>query len=70
MSLWKCKLKCRLLKTVDCSIGNNIIINGLIEFTGFVNIGNNTFIGKCLKVNENGSVYIGDKSDLIPEIAF
>ena len=70
LSPWKCKCKIILLNSIGCSIGTGTRIVGPIECSGALTVGNNTFIGKYLKVNGNGFVRIGDNCDIGPEVTF
>lgn len=60
-----------LLNRLDgFQIGEGTKVVGPIECTGQLKIGKNCWIGKNLRVNENGSVTIGDNCDLGPEVTF
>jgi len=62
--------KRRLLNSIGYSIGSGTRVVGPIECYGKLTIGKNCWIGKNLKVNGNGSVFIGDNCDIAPEVTF
>ena len=63
--------KRRLLNQLDnFDIGEGTKIVGPIEVLGHLKVGRDCWIGKNLNVNGNGSVTIGDRCDLGPEITF
>ena len=64
------EIKRKLLNSIGYKIGINTKIVGPVECTGNLIIGNDCWIGKNLKVNGNGTVIIGDRCDLAPEITF
>ena len=58
-----------LLRLSGAEIGRNVRIVGPIYFTAKLAIGNDTFIGRRFEVHGNGSLTIGDKCDLAPEVS-
>lgn len=65
------KKKRRLLNQLDnFDIGEGTKIVGPIEVLGHLKVGKDTWIGKNLRVNGNGTVTIGDNCDLGPEVTF
>lgn len=63
--------KRKLLNRLDnFDIGEGTKIVGPIEVLGHLTVGKDTWIGKDLRVNGNGTVTIGDCCDLGPEITF
>lgn len=63
--------KRRLLNRLDnFDIGEGTKIVGPVEVLGHLKVGKDTWIGKNLIVNGNGTVTIGDNCDLGPEITF
>lgn len=64
------EIKRKLLNSIGYKIGNNTKVVGPIECTGNLMIGDDCWVGKNLKVNGNGTVIIGDRCDLAPEVTF
>lgn len=62
--------KRRLLNAIGHEIGEGSKIVGPIECTGKLVVGNNSWIGKNLKINGNGTVIIGNNCDIVPEVTF
>lgn len=62
--------KRRLLNAIGHEIGEGSKIVGPIECTGKLVVGNNSWIGKNLKINGNGTVIIGNNCDIGPEVTF
>ncbi len=59
-----------LMQKLGHEVGEGTKIVGPVFCTGKLIIGNNSWIGKNLLVNGNGTVKIGDNCDLAPEVAF
>lgn len=66
----KFEKKRKLLNSIGFKIGENTKIVGPIECTGILEIGENCWVGKNLKINGNGKVIIGDNCDIAPEVTF
>lgn len=64
------EVKRKLLNAVGHSIGTGTKVVGPIEWQGKMKIGENCWIGKNCKINGNGTVVIGDRCDLGPEVTF
>lgn len=64
------EIKRKLLNSIGFEIGSGTKIVGPIECTGKLKIGENCWIGKNLKINGNGSVVIGNRCDIAPEVTF
>ena len=64
------EIKRRLLNSIGFEIGNGTKIVGPIECTGKLEIGDNCWIGKNMRINGNGNVTIGDNCDIAPEVTF
>lgn len=62
--------KRKLLIAVDVELGEGTKVVGPIFCHGNLKVGKNTFLGKNLMINGNGTVVIGDNCDLGPEITF
>ena len=62
--------KRKLLNKIGHRIGEGTKIVGPIECTGTLIVGNNSWIGKNLKINGNGVVIIGNNCDIAPEVTF
>lgn len=62
--------KRRLLNSLGYSIGKETKIVGPIECNTKLVIGEECWVGKNLKVNGNGSVEIGNRCDIGPEVTF
>ena len=69
-SQFACNMKRKLLRGIDCQVGDGTTIVGPIECKGSITIGCNCWIGKNCKINVNGTVRIGDNCDLGPEVTF
>lgn len=63
-------LKRRLLNTIGYEIGAGTKIVGPIFSSGVLKVGKDCWIGKNLTVNGNGTVRIGDRCDIAPEVTF
>ena len=63
-------IKRKLLNSIGYKIGNNTKVVGPIECTGNLIVGDDCWVGKNLKVNGNGTVIIGDRCDIAPEVTF
>ena len=63
-------IKRGLLRVAGVAVGNRVRVVGPIYFTASLSIGNDTFIGRKLEIHGNGSVMIGDKCDIAPEVSF
>lgn len=63
-------IKRKLLNSIGNKIGKNTKIVGPIDCRGVLIIGNDCWIGKNFKVNGNGTVIIGDRCDIGPEVTF
>lgn len=64
------EIKRKLLNSIGYKIGDNTKVVGPIECTGNLIIGKECWIGKNLKINGNGTVIIGDRCDIAPEVTF
>lgn len=62
--------KRKLLNSIGHSVGEGTKIVGPIETYSKLTIGKYCWIGKNLKINGNGSVVIGDRCDIAPEVTF
>ncbi len=62
--------KRKMLNAIGHSIGKGTKVVGPIECYSKLEIGQDCWIGKNLKVNGNGSVVIGDCCDIAPEVTF
>ena len=62
--------KRKMLNSIGHSIGKGTKVVGPIECYSKLEIGQDCWIGKNLKVNGNGTVQIGDNCDLGPEVTF
>lgn len=58
------------LRKLGHQVGTGTKIVGPIECTGKLIIGSDCWIGKNLTVNGNGTVRIGDRCDIAPEVTF
>ena len=58
------------MNSIGYKIGINTKIVGPIECTGNLIIGDDCWVGKNLKINGNGTVIIGNKCDIAPEVTF
>lgn len=54
----------------DVDIGEGTRVVGPVEIFGQIKIGKNCWIGKNFRINGNGSVRIGDRCDVGPEVTF
>lgn len=65
-------IKRKLLNSVGpkIKIGENSKVVGPICILGSLKVGKDCWIGRCLTVNGNGSVIIGDNCDIAPEVTF
>lgn len=59
-----------LLNSIGHSIGTGTKVVGPIECYTRLVIGEDCWIGKNLKVNGNGTIEIGDRCDIAPEVTF
>lgn len=59
-----------LLRWIGYEIGSNTKIVGPLFNTGILRIGADCWIGRGLTVHGNGTVYIGDKCDIAPNVTF
>lgn len=64
------EVKRKLLNSIGHEIGEGTKIVGPIECYSRLRVGKDCWIGKNLKINGNGSVVIGDKCDIAPEVTF
>lgn len=62
--------KRRCMQRLGHKVGENTKIVGPVFCTGTLCIGSDCWIGKNLSVNGNGTVVIGDRCDLGPEVTF
>lgn len=62
--------KRKILNAIGHSVGEGTKIVGPIETYSKLTIGKYCWIGKNLKINGNGSVVIGDRCDIAPEVTF
>ncbi len=62
--------KRKLLIKLGHRIGEDTKVVGPVFCTGKLVVGNNCWIGKNLKVNGNGTVYIDDETGIAPEVTF
>lgn len=65
-----CKIKNIVLSMYGYPIGTGTRIVGPVDIDGKLSIGNDSFIGKYFSVYGNGSVNIGNKCDLAPNVTF
>ena len=63
-------VKRKLLRSIGYHIGDNTKIVGPIFCTGSLSIGSNCWIGRNFKVHGNGTVILGDRIDVGPEVTF
>ena len=63
-------LKSTLLRWIGWKIGDNVKVVGPIDCSGRLVVGNNSWIGKNLKIYGNGIVNIGSNCDLGPNVTF
>lgn len=59
-----------LLRSIGWEIGENTRIAGPVTCSGQVSIGADCWIGRQFTVHGNGSVVLGDRCDVGPEVAF
>lgn len=64
------EIKRKLLNSIGHSIGEGTKIVAPLECYGILKIGTECWIGKNLKLNGNGTVVIGDRCDIAPEVTF
>ena len=64
------KRKRKLLNSIGFSIGEGTKVVGPIICTGKLSVGKDTWIGKNFAVNGNGTVVIGDRCDIAPDVTF
>ena len=62
--------KRRLLNSIGHSIGKGTKIVGPVECYTKLVIGEDCWIGKNLRVNGNGTIEIGNRCDIAPEVTF
>lgn len=62
--------KRKMLNSIGHSIGKGTKVVGPIECYSKLEIGQDCWIGKNLKVNGNGTVKIGNRCDIAPEVTF
>ncbi len=62
--------KRHLLNFAGYAIGTGTKIVGPVVCTGMLNVGENCWIGRDLRIHGNGTVEIGDRCDLGPEVVF
>lgn len=62
--------KRKMLNSIGHSIGKGAKVVGPIECYSKLEIGQGCWIGKNLKVNGNGTVKIGNRCDIAPEVTF
>lgn len=65
-----CAVKRGLLRAAGFSIGRNTVIVGPIYPFGDLTIGSDCWIGRNMTVHGNGSVVIGDRCDIAPDVRF
>ncbi len=58
-----------LLRLAGATVGRNVRVVGPIYFTANLTISDDTFIGRRFEVHGNGSLSIGSKCDLAPEVS-
>lgn len=63
-------IKRRLLRSAGYRIGEGTKVVGPIDCTGKLEIGSECWIGKNLSVHGNGTVHIGDRCDIAPDVTF
>lgn len=63
-------IKRKLLISAGHEVGENTKIVGPIFCTGTLHIGTDCWIGRCLSVEGNGHVHIGDCCDIAPQVTF
>ena len=64
------EIKRKLLNSIGYQIGEGTKIVGPIFCTAKLIVGKNTWIGKNIIINGNGTVTIGDNCDIAPEVSF
>lgn len=62
--------KRKLLNLIGHEIAEGTKVVGPLECTGKLIVGKNSWIGKNLKINGNGTVVIGNNCDIGPEVTF
>lgn len=62
--------KRRLLNAAGMELGAGTKIVGPIFCTGYLKTGKDCWLGRELRIHGNGSVELGDRCDLAPEVAF
>lgn len=63
-------IKHRLLRWIGWEIGSNTKIVAPLYNTGKLRIGDDCWIGRGLTVHGNGTVTIGDRCDIAPDVTF
>ena len=63
-------LKRRLLNALGHSLGAGTRVVGPVHCTGRLVAGQNCWIGRDLTIHGNGTVRLGDRCDLAPEVRF
>lgn len=64
------KRKRNLLRWAGCEIGENTRIAGPIYSSADLKIGEDCWIGRNFSANGNGTVVIGDRCDIGPDVSF
>lgn len=64
------EMKRRLLISIGYAIGEKTKVVGPLYCTGTLKIGDSCWIGRNLTVHGNGSVNIGDRCDIAPDVVF
>ncbi len=65
-----CKMKRKLLGCIGWTVGDGTTVVGPVECSASVTVGKDCWIGKNFRVNGNGTVIIGDRCDIGPEVTF
>lgn len=66
----RCKIKRGLLRWQGHKIGEGTRVVGPVYIDGKIEVGENVFIGKNMRVHGNGCVYMEDNVDIAPEVTF
>lgn len=62
--------KRKLLNSIGHSIGEGTKVVGPLYCSGTLIVGKNCWLGRNLTVNGNGTVFIGDRCDVAPDVVF
>lgn len=64
------EVKRKLLNSIGHSLGNGAKVVGPIFCTGTLITGKDCWIGRNISIHGNGTVILGDRCDLAPEVTF